>query len=112
MNIGMVTADCTDPGAEAAFWTKALGVNIVENYEEFVMIGSTPVLGFQKVDDPTPGKNRMHLDLHSADRLAEVDRLIALGAAVVAEHQMPGGSGFTWTVMRDPEGLEFCVSGQ
>ena len=26
------------------------------------MVGSTPALGFQRVADPTPGKNRVHID--------------------------------------------------
>ena len=37
-----------------------------------------------------------------------VERLVALGASVVEEHQIPG---FAWTVLRDPEGNEFCVGG-
>lgn len=106
----MVTADCTDPQAEAVFWASALGVEVTDDYGEFVTIGSSPILGFQRVEGPTPGKNRLHLDLHTPDRLAEVDRLVGLGAGVVAEHELPDGSGFVWTVMRDPEGFEFCVS--
>lgn len=106
----MVTADCTDPGAEAAFWAKALGVDVVEDHGEFVIIGSTPALGFQQVDEPTSGENRLHLDVHVKDRLAEVSRLAGLGASVVADHQLPDDSSFVWTVMRDPEDFEFCVS--
>ncbi len=41
---------------------------------EFVLVDlpSGPSLGFQQVDDPTPGKNRVHLDFHAADMEAEV----------------------------------------
>jgi hypothetical protein len=38
-----------------------------------------------------------------------VDKLVALGATVVANHQM-GSHG--WTVMQDPEGNEFCIAGK
>ena len=38
-------------------------------------------MAFQKVDDPTPGKNRIHVDLRADDLDAEVDRLVEAGAA-------------------------------
>ncbi len=41
------------------------------------------------------------------DRRAAVERLRGKGAGVVGEHSAPG---FAWTVLRDPEGNEFCVS--
>jgi hypothetical protein len=39
---------------------------------------------------------------------ATIDELVALGATVVGEHDIPGAN-FAWTVMEDPEGNEFCV---
>ncbi len=36
-------------------------------------------------------------------------RLVELGAKEVAEHS--GRPGLAWTVLTDPEGNEFCVSG-
>ncbi len=45
---------------------------------------------------------RVHLDLETDDVAAEVARLIALGAAVEAEHNL-------FTVLRDPGGVVFCV---
>jgi hypothetical protein len=39
---------------------------------------------------------------------AEVARLRELGAVVIAERSL---GQLTWTVMADPEGNEFCVSG-
>ena len=44
----------------------------------------------------------MHVDVLAADRPAEVERLVALGGSVHTEFD-------TWTLMRDPEGNEFCV---
>jgi Glyoxalase-like domain len=47
-------------------------------------------------------KNRVHLDVYARS----TDDLVALGAEVL----LPADeSGFRWTVMRDPEGNEFCV---
>ena len=65
-------------------------------------------LGLQRVPEPRTGKNRAHIDWQTDDRPAEVGRLVALGATVLAEHEMPG---FGWTVLADPDGNEFCVGG-
>ncbi len=65
-------------------------------------------LGLQRVPEPRAGKNRVHIDLGAEDREQEVKRLVALGATEQAQHEVPG---FAWTVLSDPEGNEFCVSG-
>ena len=54
-------------------------------------------------------KNRVHLDLRGESMAVEVERLLALGATFVAERTL--GADVRWTVMADPEGNEFCVSG-
>ena len=69
--------------------------------------GLPVVLAFQKVDDPTPGKNRIHLDLTTEDVQAEVDRLVAAGATFV-EHR--GEESFRWATMSDPHGNLFDVA--
>lgn len=104
--IRMVTIDCHDPSRLAAFWSKATGCAVTADYGDFVMVASTPVLGFQRVPDPTPGKNRVHLDGGGADREALVHHLCGLGAT---EHETRTVPGLTWTVMTDPEGNYFCV---
>jgi hypothetical protein len=80
--------------------------------------GKGPRIFFQKVPEAKTVKNRVHLDLNVSDirrvgpeagrkRIeAEVQRLIGLGAAKV---QVFDEHGETHTVMRDPEGNEFCV---
>jgi predicted enzyme related to lactoylglutathione lyase len=70
--------------------------------------GRTRVL-FIEVPEPKQGKNRLHFDLRPVDltREQEVERLIALGATVLADHRRPDGSG--WCTLADPEGNEFCV---
>jgi hypothetical protein len=52
-------------------------------------------------------KNRLHLDLASAERAADVARLVGLGAVEVGEREVPGAR---WTTLRDPDGNEFCVA--
>lgn len=106
LSIGMVTVDCSDPQSLAQFWTAALGATVAGDYGDFVMLTGTPALGLQKMPEPRAGKNRVHPDLHTDDRAAEVARLTALGASVLAEGNAPG---LRWTVLADPEGNEFCV---
>jgi predicted enzyme related to lactoylglutathione lyase len=54
-------------------------------------------------------KNRVHLDLMPTDRTRdeEVERLLGIGATLVADHRRPDGLG--WVVLADPEGNEFCI---
>ncbi|GAA2540012.1 VOC family protein [Mycolicibacterium diernhoferi] len=107
----MITFDCVDPDALGAWWTEAIGgdLNAVAP-GEFVMLSSEgrPTLGFQRVPDPTPGKNKVHVDLHAEDKEAEVARLVGLGATETARNSF--GPEFEWVVLADPEGNAFCVS--
>jgi len=109
--IEMVTIDCAEPKELARFWTEALNTTIAQDIQgEFLVLAPAReggvALGLQKVPEPKAGKNRVHIDLGTADRAAEVARLVELGAAVVEEHIYPG---FAWTVLTDPAGNEFCV---
>ena len=63
-------------------------------------------LAFQEVADPTPGKNKLHIDAHHADLEAVSDRVMELGGSFVASHEV---TGFTWNVYTDPEDNQFCV---
>ncbi|MGP4054969.1 VOC family protein [Mycobacterium sp. 4D054] len=107
----MVTFDCTDPDTLADWWSRAAGgkVNAVAP-GEFVMVvrDGEANLGFQRVPDPTPGKNKVHLDFHAQDREAEVARLVALGATETGRNNF--GPEFEWVVLADPEGNAFCVA--
>lgn len=61
---------------------------------------------FNKVEEVKSTKNRVHLDLMNPD-LSAVEDLINLGATVVSRTDW-GFHG--WTVVKDPEGNEFCVA--
>ena len=110
----MVTIDCADPKSLAGFWSEALGYVQVADLGGYLILrpadGSPGGLtvSLQEVPEPRVGKNRVHLDLEATDRLAEVARLVDLGAIAVREHSY---SGYAWTVLEDPEGNVFCVSG-
>lgn len=112
LTISMVTIDCTDPEQLAAWWAGAIaGDMTVAAPDEFAVVTSSEGLrlGFQKVPNPTPGKNRMHLDLHSDDRERDAARLVAAGAIEVGRHA--AGADFAWVVLADPAGNVFCVAG-
>ncbi|UEA57945.1 VOC family protein [Gordonia otitidis] len=114
LSVAMITVDALEPTTLAAWWATNLGGTIVEENDGFFVIVALgqgqPVIGFQKVDDPTPGKNRIHLDLTSPDYPAVVDTLVENGATKIGDREIPGG-GFEWTTLSDPAGNEFCVSG-
>jgi Glyoxalase-like domain len=112
-----VVVDCADPEPVASFWQAALGWRrthvsadggeiVLEPPEGSPEDGVSPDLLFVRVPDPTPGKNRLHLDLRPTDQAAEVARLEALGATRVDVGQ---GEGSSWMVMADVAGNEFCV---
>lgn len=88
--IRQITFDCNDPSRLAEFWSSATGCEIVADYGDFVMVGSTPALRFQRVTDPTPGKNRVHIDDGGTEREALVERLRMLGATELGSHEAPG----------------------
>ncbi|TJZ76663.1 VOC family protein [Rhodococcus oryzae] len=112
LTLGMITFDSAEPGPLAAWWAERVGGRIEqENDGWFYMVevpGAAHKLAFQKVPDPTPGKNRVHLDMIAEDLDAEVARLTAAGAQEYERHDM---DGFRWVTLTDPDGNRFCVSG-
>ncbi|RKT18696.1 putative enzyme related to lactoylglutathione lyase [Streptomyces sp. 1114.5] len=108
-----VTIDCADPHALAGFWAQALEGTLGEDDnpgdDEAVVESAGASLLFIRVPEGKSVKNRVHLDLQPQDRSRdeEADRLVALGATVLADHRNPDGTG--WITLADPEGNEFCV---
>jgi hypothetical protein len=95
LSLEMITVDCADPRRLAEWWAEAVGGSVVDlPGGDFVLVAREgwPALGFQRVDEPTPGKNR----------------LTGLGATETGWHSFDGG--FRWVVMADPEGNAFCVA--
>lgn len=118
-----IVIDCRHAPSLAKFWAAVLDDYDVLPYDEaeiarlaalgftpetdptVAVVGPGPTLFCQQVPEPKSTKNRVHLELGSADRSAEVDRLLTLGASVHSVHER-------WTVLLDPEGNEFCVADQ
>ncbi|GAA3263539.1 VOC family protein [Streptomyces lavendulae] len=108
-----VAIDCADAHELARFWSGVTGGPLDPgdgpgSREVQVTPAQGPVLYFNQVPEPKTVKNRLHLCLRpETSRDREVDRLLGLGAALVADHRRPDGTG--WAVLADPEGNEFCV---
>ena len=109
--IANVTFDCGDTLTVARFWAEATGRPLdpdpSEHFASIAGVDGTPGWFFIKVPESKAAKNRVHLDLTAADREAEVDRLLGLGATRLGDHDE---WGHQWTVLQDPEGNEFCVA--
>jgi predicted enzyme related to lactoylglutathione lyase len=142
MNLALcwVTIDTTAPQRLAPFWEELLGWRRLPDLDHEGAVGLVPadeaadgddgvphaadqpwtpgagggpgLLLFHS-SDPTPGKNRVHLDLLPAaggvaERDAAVERACALGATRV---QVGQRGDEPWVVLADPEGNEFCILG-
>jgi hypothetical protein len=93
--------------SETAFWAELTGWEHTEGrFPEFSCLerpaGQPLRLLLQRLESDD-GPVRAHLDLSSADHVAETVRHKSLGAEHVAEHGR-------WTVLRDPAGLEYCIT--
>jgi hypothetical protein len=115
-----IVIDCERAAPLARFWAAAMDGYAVRPYDDeeiarlaglghtpdtdpmVAVDGPGPTLHFQEVPERKTVKNRVHLDLTTADPRAECDRLVTLGAMVATEYD-------DHTLMLDPEGNEFCV---
>lgn len=58
------------------------------------------------VDGGTQNRTRHHLDLYADGQMAEIERLMALGATK-PERKYPDGADYV--ILEDPDGNAFCV---
>jgi hypothetical protein len=120
-----ITFDSPHPASIARFWAavldgydvapyddaelerlRGLGIEDVNDDPTVLVVpadGVPPQLTFQLVPESKVVKNRVHVDLVTADRAAEIARLTSLGAGVLAEYDH-------WTTLADPDGNEFCIT--
>ena len=90
----------------AAWWAEVLGGRLVDTERGFSYVDRVPgapydSLDFIPVPEPKTVKNRVHLDVTTAD----LDALVAAGATVLRARDADLG----WTVLADPAGNEFCA---
>lgn len=92
--------------ADCSYWAALTGAEY-RGFEEFPDFGRLVGLDsplrvlLQRIGSGGPGA---HLDVAASDREAEVRRHVTLGATVEQPFEH-------WTVMRDPTGRRYCVTG-
>jgi len=114
-----IVFDCDQPATLAKFWAEMLEGYAVRPHDDAetgrlkamglpqtdhtVMVdGPGPSICFQNIEGRRADNNRVHFDIAVSERSGEVERLKAVGAEIV--RVLP-----TYTVMRDPEGNQFCL---
>jgi hypothetical protein len=111
MYVGSVVIDCNDFPAMCAFWIAALRYVPRDPPEDGWAVLCDPDrnhvnVSLQQVPEPRAGKNRLHLDLYTADQAGEVARLLTLGAAAFPRTVTAGEDFVT---LQDPDGNLFDV---
>jgi predicted enzyme related to lactoylglutathione lyase len=106
-----VVFDCADAAELAGFWARVFSSTVDADGNAFFATvnrsGDGPTLMFIQVPEPRTGKNRLHVDLATADWSTELDRLITLGAKRLDEHLEYGTH---WITLADPEGNLFDLA--
>jgi predicted enzyme related to lactoylglutathione lyase len=108
-----VTFATRDPEVLARFWGDVVGYTVEARGTRWAAIdpeGDGPELLFDRLPRSPTIELPIHLCVNVPDREAEVQRLLARGARLVAtKTEVVGDLDETWTVLRDPEGNGFCV---
>ncbi len=109
--VASIMLDCNDLDAMVSFWGSILEVKEKNRFPGYVWMTRIsrggPALAFQQVSEKKATKNRLHLDLSTADPDALITHVEELGGERLHDHDI---AGFHWTVCADPEGNEFCVT--
>ena len=106
-----LTMDAADVESLASFWCAATDYKVADSHYPILAVlasdkPSYPRLLILQVPETKTAKNRLHMEFEADDIKSEAERIVALGATLVAEREF----GKTkWIVMQDPEGNEFCL---
>lgn len=110
-----VVINTLDPSKLAPFWMALLDVEVAREIPGGYFIWLKPQqkggvsVALQKVEKLTDHPNRLHFDTSVGDIAEAVTQIEKLGGSVVSEHEV---MGFSWNVMADPEGNEFCIAAE
>src|SRR5215470_6461173 len=111
MKIGSIVIHCHDFDRTVSFWQEALHYVPREPARDGWVVlrdpdGRGPNLSLNRVQKKRSARSRLHLDLYTPNREAEVERLVDLGARRYAWRYRPGAD---FVVLEDPDGNLFCV---
>src|ERR1700684_3128200 len=109
----VIVIDCSDLERSARFWSAVLGFTACRAnsgpYRSLLPADANGIeVLLQQVSEEKEQKNRLHLDLRTADLDAEVSRVLSLGATLVTGAPIVEG-GSRWHILADQDGNEFCV---
>lgn len=116
LRFGVVALGVSDRERAATFWEKAIGYRRrLDGFGGWPLVLEDPadrgaILALQSSESPPERYPRIHLDLHVDSATAqgtEVERLVGLGAELVAWDRYPDDPDFV--VLADTEGNVFCV---
>lgn len=108
--IGSIVIDCTDVSRMISFWSEALHYVPRDPVRPDGVIlkdptGRGPNLNLSLSSEGPLAEYRLHLDLYARDPVAEVERLVRLGATV----RRPAAPGCDFVTLADPDGNLFDV---
>ncbi|WP_433254323.1 VOC family protein [Streptosporangium sp. CA-135522] len=113
LNIGTIVLGVADIRRATDFWSQALRYvpRDGESKDDWVVLepadGPGTALALDLSEVPVQKHPRVHFDLHTEDQVAEVERLVSLGAERVDWDLYPEDPDFV--VLADTEGNRFCV---
>jgi predicted enzyme related to lactoylglutathione lyase len=108
--LAYVIIDCNDSQLLASFWGNVLGLEITRRSSPYIDLApssdQSPLISFQRVEEPKVSKNRLHLDIKVDDLETATETIQSLGGKLVQECF---DDPYVWRVMADPEDNEFCI---
>ena len=111
MKIGSIVIACNEFDRMLAFWQEALHYVPREPAKGGWVVlrdpaGKGPNVSLNQVEKRRAARSRLHLDLYTNNREAEVARLLKIGARRYPWTYPPGAD---YVVLEDPDGNLFCV---
>lgn len=107
--------DCPDPRALADFYERLMGLDRVEESDDWVTLGDAaqpPRVALQRVADFVPpgwqslgAPQQMHIDVLVEDLDVAQEAVLSLGAKLLEDSDKPIG----YRVYADPVGHPFCL---
>ncbi|HEV7194602.1 MAG TPA: VOC family protein [Pedococcus sp.] len=113
LQVGSIVLTVADVPTAMAFWAAALDLEAREEPEpDWVVLrprsGQGPNLSLSLGESRPTYFPHVHLDLYTSDQVAEVERLLGLGARRVKDWPYPLGE-HDFVVLEDPDGNRFCI---
>ena len=112
ITVGSIVLRVDDLERQARFWEAALDyARAIDRADDFIKLeprdGNGPNISLDRVPANVQLPPQIHLDLYTDDQVAEVTRLVELGATEIEWDKRPPDADYV--ILADPEGNRFCV---